>query len=313
MDLDFFLGDSSFAHSMPNHRQPESLQNDETQLNQTYDSIMSNSSMTMTHSVKRTPSLNDAHYMKRPGTKKVSLDTSLNTQLVYENVSAQSSSSTLTTVVATESMSTQTEAKSPLQMQREGSFVRTGSGRKLPKIPDNPPKQQSEVQQQQQRRPSRKDSIDSVHNKSENRKSKPKALEFWENLETVDGGDFKYNTIHRMSTGRRMLPKPPPGETGDDQMSVITKAVQRSQSLDRNGERAAAVASLAKEEDMEDEPNLSDIEVDEKGSINSCFSLPLSHNTKRVKDEEESVQSAPLSHPSPPSSESRGNGRRFYK
>lgn len=64
--------------------------------------------------------------------------------------------------------------------------------------------------------------------KSENRKSRPKALEFWETLETVDNNDFRYNTIHRMSMGRRMLPKPPPSE------SQGSPHHSRSLSLDRS-------------------------------------------------------------------------------
>lgn len=65
--------------------------------------------------------------------------------------------------------------------------------------------------------------------KSDHRKSRPKALEFWETLETVDSNDFRYNTIHRMSMGRRMLPKPPPNNSGDAHQSHA-----RSLSLDRS-------------------------------------------------------------------------------
>ena len=56
--------------------------------------------------------------------------------------------------------------------------------------------------------------------------SKPKALEFWESMTgTEDRSDFRYNTIHRMSVGRRMLPKAP-------------EAVARSHSLDRNNQES---------------------------------------------------------------------------
>ena len=221
----------------------------------------------LSNGVKRTPSLNDSSYYNtaKKSPKKVTLDTSLNQQQVYENVSARSSTTTITTVVATESMSTQTEAKSPLQMQREDSFVRTGSGRKLPKIPDSKrqtnQEQSNPVRSSSMRASKTSESSLNKDSKAENRKSKPKALQFWESLTNDDdGAEFKYNTIARMSTGRRMLPNTPPDG----------KSVKRSQSLDRSGEMAAAVASLAKdEEDEEDEINLSDIDVDEKESMNS--------------------------------------------
>ncbi len=186
------------------------------------------------------------------------------------------------------SMATQTEAKSPLQqqqqqqqqqLQREDSFVRTGSGRKLPKIPTTTKNMAKAAAAEQQKtsadvnsRPLRdplapeeeQQDPTTKEAKAENRKSKPKALQFWESLinpsssktnldhdddedddeddddfAMVDddddnvGGDFRYNTIHRMSMGRRMLPRPP----------AVPTAAQRSQSLDRNGELAAASAA----------------------------------------------------------------------
>ena len=77
--------------------------------------------------------------------------------------------------------------------------------------------------------------------------SKPKALEFWETLETMDQPpptaprtDFRYNTIHRMSMGRRMLPQPPPKDSSSQQNSSSQRQDSRpdihhlrSQSLDR--------------------------------------------------------------------------------
>ena len=74
--------------------------------------------------------------------------------------------------------------------------------------------------------------------------SKPKALEFWETLANNDQPpsqpppvDFRYNTIHRMSTGRRQLPKPPPKErnasTSDQVEANQNLHHLRSQSLDR--------------------------------------------------------------------------------
>ena len=74
--------------------------------------------------------------------------------------------------------------------------------------------------------------------------SKPKALEFWETLANNEQPpsqppqvDFRYNTIHRMSTGRRQLPKPPPkeGVSGTSDESQASQHINhlRSQSLDR--------------------------------------------------------------------------------
>jgi hypothetical protein len=76
------------------------------------------------------------------------------------------------------------------------------------------------------------------------KQSKPKAFEFWEGLANNDQPppqappvDFRYNTIHRMSTGRRQLPKPPPKEsvsgTSDQAQASQHLNHLRSQSLDR--------------------------------------------------------------------------------
>ncbi len=195
---------------------------------------------------------------------------------IYENVEGDGSNSKNRSTTEC-SAATQTEAKSPLQqqqqqqqqqpqqqqqLQREESFVRTGSGRKLPKIPTAGGGSTATVVSKEEAEVAMKESVvlreaddddDDKEAKAENRKSKPKALEFWESLinpsknpvaasmediddEDEDDGedemgppdDFRYNTIHRMSMGRRMLPRPPGTAT----------AAQRSQSLDRNGELA---------------------------------------------------------------------------
>ena len=76
------------------------------------------------------------------------------------------------------------------------------------------------------------------------KQSKPKALEFWETLANNDQPpsqpppvDFRYNTIHRMSTGRRQLPKPPPKDriSGNSDQTHASQHLNhlRSQSLDR--------------------------------------------------------------------------------
>ena len=87
------------------------------------------------------------------------------------------------------------------QIQREDSFVRTGSGRKLPKIPNAASAAKEEKEGSK---------LNGDLAKPDLRKSKPKALEFWESMENVQLGDcsdattsatsgpnFRYNTIHR--------------------------------------------------------------------------------------------------------------------
>ena len=123
---------------------------------------------------------------------------------------------------------------------REGSFVRSGSGRKLPQIPERvrsntlPSSKRHEEEEEQD------------EDEEQTNKNKPKALEFWESMENIERNDFRYNTIHRMSVGRRMLPKPPGGEGSHS----------RSQSVDRDAENYRDAA--------------------EKMSLNSSFSGPSS-------------------------------------
>ena len=54
-------------------------------------------------------------------------------------------------------------------------------------------------------------------------KCKPAALRFWETLET-DKPEFKYNTIHRMSGNRRILPQPP-------ETALRSKSVERENKM----------------------------------------------------------------------------------
>ena len=105
-------------------------------------------------------------------------------------------------------------------------FVRSGSGRKLPQIPER-----SRSNTLPTRKPSEGDEGDEESsfevgpngdsNGGKNNKSKPKALEFWESMENLERNDFRYNTIHRMSVGRRMLPKPPSTSDGSHSRHVI--------------------------------------------------------------------------------------------
>ena len=76
------------------------------------------------------------------------------------------------------------------------------------------------------------------------KQSKPKAFEFWETLANMDQPpappprvDVRYNTIHRMSVGRRQLPQPPPNnKTQTSSQQIQDNQILhhlRSQSLDR--------------------------------------------------------------------------------
>lgn len=94
---------------------------------------------------------------------------------------------------------------------------------------------------------SKTENIEELKNGSERpsrKQSKPKAFEFWETLANNDQPpsqpprvDVRYNTIHRMSTGRRQLPKPPPKEkhttTSEQAKDNQNLHHLRSQSLDR--------------------------------------------------------------------------------
>ena len=126
---------------------------------------------------------------------------------------------------------TQTQAGPPVLstpptrgLSRESSFTRTGSGRKLPQIPDRARSNTLPSRRQEEEREGEgeeKEEEDGEDGKRELKK--PKAMEFWESMENIERNDFRYNTIHRMSMGRRMLPKPP-GESTHG----------RSQSVDRS-------------------------------------------------------------------------------
>ena len=214
-------------------------------------------------------------------------------------------------------------------LQREGSFVRTGSGRKLPKIPGNPGKSRIQDSQESQQKttaeilntslPSpmklsseeEKNSADSRKNSSTNQNnsnSKPKALEFWESMETVDRSDFRYNTIHRMSVGRRMLPKAP-------------EAVARSHSLDRNNQESlkntgSLNSSFSRDDCLDQVPG---VPVTGKSRLDSESSVPSSPPPKMLHTGSSKMAQAPdgcslqstgssaqPSQPSPPSSDSRG-------
>ena len=99
-------------------------------------------------------------------------------------------------------------ARDPRGLNNEG-FVRTGSGRKLPQIPDKN-RCNTLPTRRVEEEPEESNKLAIEENGGDARKgSKPKALEFWESMENIERNDFRYNTIHRMSMGRRLLPKPP--------------------------------------------------------------------------------------------------------
>lgn len=100
------------------------------------------------------------------------------------------------------------------------SFNRAGSGRKLPLVPSKSntlPSKKTE-----KKSPGNEDKEVTYHPMN-NGKSKPAALRFWETMET-DKLDFKYNTIHRMSGNRRILPQPP-------EKSLRSKSVERDHKM----------------------------------------------------------------------------------
>jgi len=216
--------------------------------------------------VKRTPSLNDSHY-----------GTSSNTRLgpdpgeIFNNIERKQRSEIKSNV------ETQTVQAGPRDsrpavispsargLNNEG-FQRTGSGRKLPQIPDRircntlpARKYEDEKEPEDKNESVEEDSTDF-------RKTKPKAMEFWESMENIERNDFRYNTIHRMSMGRRLLPKPPDAAHG------------RSQSMDRSESSNEA----------------------EKLSLNSSFSGPTSLPLNK-SDGDSSVPPSPrIFHKIPP-------------
>ncbi len=281
---------------------PANITVEDSTLNQTTENILE----TSTNNVKRSPSLNEGHYSKKSNGVMDHSNTS--SGQIYENFSSSrqipgsQKSPNITKAIMEPKMpmdqqpilETSSKMTNPGSMTREGSFVRTGSGRKLPKIPGNSLQSPSKNETSEVLNTSLPCSKISEehhddplmdHQEDGRKSSKPKALEFWESLETVERSDFRYNTIHRMSVGRRMLPKAPESNN--------PTAQQRSQSLDRNN-----------------------------GSLNSSFekcrldsesSVPSSPPPKGVLKPNNpdalslrSSSSAQPSQPSPPSSDSRG-------
>ena len=160
-------------------------------------------------------------------------------------------------------------AISPSRGLNNESFTRTGSGRKLPQIPDRSRSNTLPASKKQEEEPAEEvTKLPVTDDSADPRKNKPKALEFWESMENIERNDFRYNTIHRMSMGRRLLPKPPD-----------TVAHARSQSVDRSESSNEA----------------------EKLSLNSSFSGPTSLPNRKSSDGESSAPQSPQSfHKIPP-------------
>lgn len=121
-------------------------------------------------------------------------------------------------------------------LNNEG-FVRSGSGRKLPQIPERcrsntlPSRKTTEGVNEEDEE--RGEVVEEEEHSTGGNKSKPKAMEFWESMENIERSDFRYNTIHRMSVGRRLLPKPP----------EISHS--RSQSVDRDQDKISLNSSFS--------------------------------------------------------------------
>lgn len=236
--------------------------------------------------VKRSPSLNDSHYgpltKARLGTDPAD---------VFRKLEQKTSSSKVTEMKA--SVETQTSARvatvspsisgsglpQPRGLNNEG-FTRTGSGRKLPQIPDRNRsntlpssrklEEEPELVKELEEKP-----VDDSCQEARKPSSKPKALEFWESMENIERNDFRYNTIHRMSMGRRLLPKPPDASG----TSASASAHSRSMSVDRESSANEA----------------------EKMSLNSSFSGPTSlPNQKHSEDSSSASQSPRSFHKIPP-------------
>ena len=315
---------------------------EESTLNQTHDSVIApvsnlDSMPSQSNNIKRSPSLNEGHYVKTTSNTRIGqLD--LDSSQIYENFSsgkqqaASQQSNKFSTKATIEAVPEENikpssiSSKQPQQplanpemqregsfvmqregsfvMQREGSFVRTGSGRKLPKIPTSKQNSSSDLLNTSLPSPVKREAtlLDDNDDKNENRKSKPKALEFWESMD--QGGDsrssdFRYNTIHRMSVGRRMLPKAP--------------EVARSQSLDRTGELKSGSLDSSFSGGEHDSVKIQKPRMDSESSVPSSPPPPnpimKTNSIAKLPADGCSLQShgsAQPSQPSPPSSDSRG-------
>ena len=215
--------------------------------------------------VKRSPSLNDSHY--GPSAKsRLGPDPAVVEMLNHlERNKKQEPKPSVETQTGSVLRNT---AISPCRGLNNEGFTRTGSGRKLPQIPDrNRSNTLPASKKQEEESAEEVTKLSVTDDTADPRKNKPKALEFWESMENIERNDFRYNTIHRMSMGRRLLPKPP---------DTVTHA--RSQSVDRSESSNEA----------------------EKLSLNSSFSGPTSLPTQKSDGDSSAPQSPRSFHKIPP-------------
>ena len=249
--------------------------------------------------VKRSPSLNESHYSgaakarlgslaSDPASVFGALERRQQQQKQQPSVETQTPAS-VTAAARTAAVSPPASAaparSSPRSFQREGSFTRTGSGRKLPQIPVQAERSRSSTLPSRRAEEEAREAQEAAHAQDTQLKvtepedgaadprtgaktSKPKALEFWESMENIERNDFRYNTIHRMSMGRRLLPKPP---------DAAAAGPTRSQSVDRS-EAAAAHETAA------------------QLSLNSSFSGPTSLPATQKSDGDSSASGGSAGH-----------------
>ena len=222
--------------------------------------------------VKRSPSLNDSHYgpsaKSRLGPDPAVVEMLNHLERNKKQQQQQQEEERKPSVETQTGSVLRNSAISPSRGLNNEGFTRTGSGRKLPQIPDRNRSNTLPASKKQEEESAEEITKLSVtDDTADSRKNKPKALEFWESMENIERNDFRYNTIHRMSMGRRLLPKPP---------DTVTHA--RSQSVDRSESSNEA----------------------EKLSLNSSFSGPTSLPTQKSDGDSSAPQSPRSFHKIPP-------------
>ena len=226
--------------------------------------------------VKRSPSLNESHYgssaKARLGTDPAEVFSQLERRQTRPEA-ARPSVETQTQASASRSLNTSPPVTQGQRGQEPGSFTRTGSGRKLPQIPDRSRSNTLPTRKEEPEKEVMEESAKVAEEQEDvaagRKPSKPKAMEFWESMENIERNDFRYNTIHRMSMGRRLLPKPPDA-------SSVSPHHARSVSVDRSESISGAEA--------------------EKLSLNSSFSGPTSlPQLQKSSDNDSSSSHSPRS------------------
>ena len=203
--------------------------------------------------VKRSPSLNESHYGSSAKTRLGTDPVEVFNQLERRQTRMETVKPSVETQTPGTAASRNLNVTPPVQSRGQtepGSFTRTGSGRKLPQIPDRSRSNTLPTRKEEPEKEVMEENSKLAEEETQRKQSKPKAMEFWESMENIERNDFRYNTIHRMSMGRRLLPKPP-----DAAGAAAPSPHARSQSVDRSESSTAEV---------------------EKLSLNSSFSGPTS-------------------------------------